>query len=101
MRQAGQLWLDTDWERRGTLDMGQVMNLLRTLLKKRATEVKSVRTALRHAWKKMDYQATIGFEELIAIGPVFDAYFKHDVLARIGKGGTANDKLGFDPAIFL
>ena len=101
VRQAGQLWLDADWERRGTLDLGQVMELLRTLLKKRADEVTSVRTALRHAWKKMDYQTTIGFEELIAIGPVFDAYFKHDALARVGKGGKAADNLGFDPSIFL
>jgi len=97
---AGQIFLDRDPHNTGELDMGDTIELIRELLKKRADEMPVVRVAVRHGWKFMDYDFSITFLELVHFVPYYDSYFKHQMMEKL-KITNSGDKLGFDPAIFM
>ena len=80
--------------------MGDTIELIRELLKKRADEMPSVRVAVRNGWKFLAHGMSITYQELIAFLPIYDAYFKHQVIEKLKKEGS-KDGLGFDPTIFI
>jgi hypothetical protein len=100
MQIAGQIFLDKDWRNTGKLDMGDVIELIRELLKKRVDEMPSVRIAVRNAWTFLEHGLNITFPEVIRLLPYYDSYFKHQVIEKLKTDGK-KDKLGFDPAIFI
>jgi hypothetical protein len=87
-------------ENSSEIDMGDTIELIRELLKKRADEMPSVRVAVRNGWKFLAHGMSITFQELIAFLPIYDAYFKHQVIEKLKKEGS-KDGLGFDPTIFI
>merc|ERR1712166_1175052 len=100
MQIAGQIFLNKDWENSSEIDMGDTIELIRELLKKRADEMPSVRVAVRNGWKFLAHGMSITYQELIAFLPIYDAYFKHQVIEKLKKEGS-KDGLGFDPTIFI
>ena len=100
MQIAGQMFLDKDWKNVGELDMGNTIELIRELLKKRAGQMPSVRVAVRNAWEFLEHGISINFTELVQLLPIFDTYFKHEIIEQIKRDGK-KDKLGFDPSIFI
>ena len=100
MQIAGQIFLDKDWENSSEIDMGDTIELIRQLLKKRADEMPSVRIAVRNGWKYLEHGISITWIELVQFLPIYDSYFKHEMIQKLKKDGN-KDGLGFDPAIFI
>lgn len=100
LRQAGQLFLELDWQDAGEIDMPQALSLIRTLLKRRKDEVPSMRVALKHTWLYLQYPDMINFTEFVNTMPVFMRFFRHDALLKLKVINQGEEK-DIDPSIFI